>query len=119
MAASKDADRHTGRERRRWSRYEVHGALPAALVIADRRIACLIENVSLTGARLRFAEPAPALQRLHLTYGPTSGPAGRCVWRTSDRLGVSFGLTEDSVDLALAGIRLAFPGTPPPAPARA
>jgi hypothetical protein len=112
-AATADPDRQNGpkrqngRDRRRWSRYDVAGAVPAVLVADDRRIACRVENISLSGARLRVAEPAPPSSDLRLEYQPLSGPSGRCVWWTEDSIGVSFGLTEDSVALAMSCIRIA------------
>jgi hypothetical protein len=114
MAAAKHSDRPNGRDRRRWSRYDVTGALPAALVIADRRIFCRIENVSLTGARLRLAEPAPPSAQLRLEYRGGRAPAGRCVWSTPDSIGVSFGFSDESVALAMACLRLPAPQTPSP-----
>lgn len=114
MAATKDPDRTNGRDRRRWSRYDVAGALPAVLAIADRRIACRIENVSLTGARLRLAEPAPPSPQLRLEYRGGRAPAGRCVWTSTDAIGVKFGFSQESVDLALACLRRAAPQTPSP-----
>lgn len=99
--------RASGRDRRRWSRYDVGGGLPAVLVAKDRRIACRIENISLTGARLRVAEPAPWSLGLRLELAQGRGLGGRCVWQTSDSIGVSFGLTAESVDLAMACIRRA------------
>jgi len=116
MAATKDPDRPNGRDRRRWSRYDVTGALPAVLVIADRRIACRIENVSLTGARLRLAEPAPPSPQLRVEYRQGRGPGGRCVWSSADTIGVKFGFSEESVDLAMACLRLAAPQTASAAP---
>jgi PilZ domain len=114
MAATTEPDRQHGRDRRRWSRYDVAGLVPAVLVTEDRQIACRIENVSLTGARLRVAEPAPPSSQLRLDYEQASGPSGRCVWRTQDSIGVSFGFCEDSVALAMACIRLTAPETEAP-----
>lgn len=114
MAATTHSHRKKGRDRRRWSRYDVIGGLTAELVTEDQRIACRIENVSLAGARLRLGEAAPPTPQLRLDYGHRSGPSGRCVWRTSDSIGVSFGFCEESVDLALACIRLAARATAAP-----
>ena len=114
MAAAKPSERPNGRDRRRWSRYDVAGALPAALVIADRRIFCRIENVSLTGARLRLAEPAPPSPQLRLEYRDGRAPTGRCVWSTADSIGVTFGLCDESVALAMACLQLTAPQTRTP-----
>ncbi len=105
MAATKDPDRREGRDRRRWSRYDVNGAVPAVLVTEDGRIACRIENVSLSGAKLCIADPPQPMARLRLDYDRQSGPSGRCVWSNSDRIGVKFEFSDESVALALACIR--------------
>jgi PilZ domain len=109
MAATPDPDLPAGRDRRRWSRYDVDGAFPATLVTDEGWIACRIENVSLTGARVRTAEPVPPPSHLRLAYGSESGPTGRCVWWNADSVGLCFGLSDDSVALAMACLRRAAP----------
>lgn len=114
MTATADPDRHDGRDRRRWSRYEVNGAFPAILVTEAGRIACRIENISLTGARIRTAEPVPPPAQLRLAYEHQSGPDGRCAWSNADRIGLSFGFSDDSVALAMACLQLAARHTTAP-----
>ncbi len=94
------ARRH-GRERRRWSRYAVAEALPAQLVTEDGRVPCHIENVSLTGAKLRLARPARPRAPVSLDLLGRDGPGGHCVWARGDSIGVRFEFSDRSVALAL------------------
>jgi hypothetical protein len=114
MAATRDPDRRDGRDRRRWSRYDVDGEIGAELVTEDGRIACRIENVSLAGAKLRMVEPAQPVAGLRLDYHGQSGPSGRCVWSNSDSIGVKFEFSDESVALALACIRHTAPNAAEP-----
>lgn len=98
-----------GRERRRWSRYAVTGDVAVDLVTATGRIACRIENVSLTGAKLRLSEPVRPQGWVSLDHGGQDGPGGRCVWTTADSLGVAFEFSDSSIALTLACIRRGFP----------
>ena len=77
MTATPNPDPDEGRNRRRWSRYDVDGPFPATLITEDGRVACRIENVSLTGARVRTATPVPPPTRIRLNYGRQSAADGR------------------------------------------
>ncbi len=114
MAATRDPDRREGRDRRRWSRYDVDGEIGVELVTEDGRIACRIENVSLAGAKLRIAEPAQPVARFRLDYHPQIGPSGRRVWSNSDSIGVNFEFSDESVALALACLRRTLPNPAEP-----
>jgi hypothetical protein len=114
MATTRDPDRREGRDRRRWSRYDVDGEIGVELVTEDGRIACRIENVSLAGAKLRIAEPAQPVARFRLDYHPQIGPSGCCVWSNSDSIGVKFEFSDESVALALACLRHTAPNAAEP-----
>ena len=111
MTATEDPSRKEGRERRRWQRYPVTGDISAELVTNEGRVACRIENVSLTGARLRLAGPLPPAaltatnEALRLDYDGQRGPSGGCAWLDPERIGVQFEFCDESVALALACIR--------------
>ncbi len=114
MGATPHPDHPADRDRRRWSRYDVGSAFPATLVTDDGRIACRVENVSLTGARVRTAEPIPPPSDLRLAYDRESGPTGRCIWWKADSIGLCFGLSDESVALAMACLRRAAPAAAAP-----
>ena len=105
MAANRTPDQRTARDRRRWSRYDLTDAVPAVLVSDAGRIACTIENVSLSGARLRFPAPTVPPGELRLDYGGEVGPSGSCAWTSADKIGLNFGFSADAVALTLACIR--------------
>ena len=105
MAATTPAERPQSRDRRRWSRYDLNDTVPAVLVSEAGRIVCHIENVSLSGARLRLPAPTRPPGELRLDYGGEVGPAGSCAWASADRIGLNFGFSADAVALTLACIR--------------
>ena len=102
MAATTPPDLPNDRDRRRWSRYDLTGAVPAVLVTEAGRIDCTIENVSLSGARLRLAAPSRPAGELRLDYGGMTGPSGRCAWASADSIGLNFGLCADALALTMA-----------------
>jgi len=112
MAATTTTSRQNGRERRRWSRYELNGAVPAVLVTEEGEIACHIENVSLSGVRLRLAAAARPPAELRLDYHGEIGPSGCCAWVSRDSIGLNFGFSAEAVALTMACI-----GRPTPDPA--
>lgn len=105
MAATTIPEPDSARDRRRWSRYDLAGAVPAVLVTEAGRIACHIENVSLSGARLRLAAPSSPPGEMHLDYGGETGPSGRCAWTSADSLGLDFGFSADALALTMACLR--------------
>lgn len=114
MAATPKSAPLEGRNRRRWSRYAAGGGLAAELVVGEERTHCSIEDVSLSGVRLRVRGDIPLGALARLDVGTSSAPLGRCVWREGDRVGMQFRFTQDSVDLALDCIRChAGPGEAP------
>lgn len=105
MAATASPTGDQRRNRRRWSRYPVGHTVRAELVSGETRTACLVEDVSLAGARLRFEAAVPDAILFQL-----NGPEGICVpgrrvWTGTGAMGVAFGLSGPSVALALALIR--------------
>ena len=105
MAAPGKPDQFDGRDRRRWTRYDVKGEVRAELVTEDGPIVCHIENVSLAGAKVRLAAGAGPKGRLRLDCLAQNGPSGRCAWSEAGSLGLKLDYTEESVDMALACIR--------------
>lgn len=100
-----DPERTQGRDRRRWSRYDLNDAVPAVLVTETGRIDCQIENVSLSGARLRLPAPSSPPGELRLDYGGEIGPSGSCAWASADSIGLNFGFSEDALALTMACIQ--------------
>lgn len=101
MVVGATAIRHETGNRRLWSRYAIETAAPVIVVVDQRALYCLIENISLTGVLLRFPGRAPAGDKIRLEAEPVGHMEGRCVWSGGIHMGVSFGLSQRSVDLAL------------------
>lgn len=98
-----------GVNRRRWSRYRLDQDLPGVLVTEAGEVACVIENVSLAGAKLRLpAERRPTLRRgAALRLAPAAGPSldGKVAWSGPEALGLAFAYSGASVALTLACLR--------------
>ena len=102
-------DRPLARDRRRWSRYDLARLVPAVLVTEAGRIACRIENVSLSGARLRLTGASSPPGELRLDYGEETGPSGRCAWASAESIGLNFSFSADALALTMACLQGALP----------
>jgi hypothetical protein len=105
MGPKRAATSYEGINRRRWSRYAVDEDIPTTLVVGGQRLDCVIEDVSLAGAKLRIAGKVPSGAIVQLRCDASDALAGRCVWAGPKSIGVSFGLCERSVDFALSCLR--------------
>ena len=105
MGPKRAVTSYEGTNRRRWSRYAVDEDISATLVVGARRLDCVVEDVSLGGAKLRVAGKVPSGAIVQLRCKPSDALAGRCVWAGAKSIGVSFGMCERSVDFALSCLK--------------
>lgn len=105
MGPKRAVKSYEGINRRRWSRYAVDGDIPATLMVGGRRLDCVVEDVSLGGAKLRVAGKVPSGAIVQLRREPSDALAGRCVWAGGKSIGVYFGMCERSVEFALSCLR--------------
>ena len=101
MVAASTALCHETGNRRLWSHYKMKTAVPVIVDVDKRAVHCLIENISLAGVLLRFPGRVPAGDEIRLEAEPAGQLEGRRVWSGGIHMGVSFGLSQGSVDLAL------------------
>ncbi len=87
------------RERRRWPRYAVEGAISLTLTSGGRTYDCPIEDISLGGTRLRFAGAPPPDPEFHIEHPAAGRFSGNRSWSGPDRLGVEFDHSEAPLDL--------------------
>jgi hypothetical protein len=99
MAAAPDCQDYEGVNRRQWCRYTMKTDVAATVTIDDKPHDCVIEDVSLAGVQVRFANTAPKGRWARLDPGLIGAIDGRCVWAGDNRMGIAFGLCDTSVDL--------------------
>jgi hypothetical protein len=88
MVESRTADRSAVDERRGVRRYVV--TTPAKIEFRSSAIACMVRNVSATGACLSLSTPA-LLQKLTFTLRADGSPRlCRAVWRKGKQVGIAF-----------------------------
>jgi hypothetical protein len=86
-------------ERRHWPRYDLAGGLPVTMTADGMTWDCLLEDVSLGGARVRLDRPAPRNLEVRIEH-PTAGSVyGARTWAGAGRMGVQFDLSPQALDL--------------------
>ena len=88
-------------DRRKWSRYDMETAVPVTVVVHDRPLDCFIENISLTGAKLRFPDLAPKGDEIQFDSNAVGLLDAQCVWTRGRHMGIDMGLCQRSVALTL------------------
>ena len=67
------------------------GVLKRAQVVVDGAVLdCIVENLSATGAKLRFAPPAPLPEALALRFPDGTSHAARRTWSRGATVGIAF-----------------------------
>ena len=75
-------------ERRKEKRYKVKDQQPLTATSGGRIYTCYIEEISLSGVRLRFEGSMPSGNAIALDH-PTAGTlCGICTWRDTHTMGV-------------------------------
>lgn len=97
--------RAKAQNRREWPRYKAEKSFSLAARVDGRLLPCIVEDVSLGGAKLLFDDPIPAGQTLELSHA--DGRAVTCarIWQDSRAIGIEFDFSEDALGLISTCIR--------------
>lgn len=99
MRAAHRDDETGRRERRHWPRYDLAGGCPVAMTADGMTWDCVLEDVSLGGARLRLGRPAPRNLEVRIEH-PTAGCVyGVRTWAGTEHMGIRFDLSPQALDL--------------------
>jgi hypothetical protein len=90
-----------GLERRRAPRHAVEHAAPLPATAGGRVYSCGIEDISVSGIRLRFRGEAPEGRVIALEHPMAGTLCGACVWREGRHLGVEFQSPHGEVERVL------------------
>lgn len=90
-----------GTERRRAPRHAVAHDAPLTATSGGRVYSCGIEDISLSGLRLRFRAEAPAGRVIALEHPMAGTLCGACVWREGQHLGVELQSPHGEVERVL------------------
>ncbi len=88
-------------ERRRTKRYALDEQRSLTAISGGKVYTCYIEDVSMSGVRLRFEGRAPKGKVIALEH-PTAGTiCGECVWHDDSALGVELRLPDSDLERVL------------------
>jgi len=99
------APRHDS-ERRCYSRLVPDSPTSIRLRAGERNYDCHVEDISLSGIKLRLKSKLPADERLLLEHKAGGTFVGRPVWRGQDTLGIAFELPAKDLERALQCISI-------------
>lgn len=88
-----------GDEHRQWPRYAASLNLPLTLAADGKTYDCIIEDISLGGAKLRFKNGAPQSQEMMLQHPASGSFFGQRLWQTSETMGIQFDFSERALEL--------------------
>jgi hypothetical protein len=111
-----DPDAGESKNRRQWPRYAFPERENFSLTADGRTVTCVIEDISLGGARLRMEGPVPGNLELRIEHPRLGHAFARRCWKAKHHLGVIFDHSEPSLafiaDCVAEGSAIAVP---PPA----
>jgi hypothetical protein len=97
---SKDAPEGEA-ERRSFGRLAPDSPTTITLSAGDRRYDCAVENISLSGIKLRLASELPAADTVELVHRAGGRFLGTPVWRSREAVGIAFQSPEGQLERAL------------------
>jgi hypothetical protein len=93
-------------ERRCYSRLVPDSPTTIRLSAGERYYDCQVEDISLSGIKLRLMSKLPADPRLVLEHKSGGKFVGRPIWRSRYTLGIAFELPEKNLERALQCISI-------------
>jgi hypothetical protein len=108
-----DPDAGESKNRRQWPRYAFPERENFSLTADGRTVTCVIEDISLGGARLRMEGPVPGNLELRIEHPRLGHAFARRCWKAKHHLGVIFDHSEPSLafiaDCVAEGSAIAVP----------
>ena len=92
-----DPDAGELKNRRQWPRYAFPERENFSLTADGRTVTCVIEDISLGGARLRMEGPVPGNPELRIEHPRLGHAFARRCWKAKHHLGVIFDHSEPSL----------------------
>jgi hypothetical protein len=92
-----DPDAGESKNRRQWPRYAFPERENFSLTADGRTVTCVIEDISLGGARLRMEGPVPGNLELRIEHPRLGHAFARRCWKAKHHLGVIFDHSEPSL----------------------
>ena len=98
-----------GIDRRRRHRYPVTSPISLTVYSEGREFTCFIENISLSGARVRFDGPVTLTSKIGLSHPQTGKFCGERKWTTGNTWGVAFTCQESAIRLCVHCLKQMVP----------
>jgi hypothetical protein len=98
-----------GTDRRDRQRYPVRIPTAISIIAGDREYSCLLEDVSLRGARIRFDGPIALSANVEIAHPAAGRFQGEFRWRAGSTSGLRFNDTEAAIDLCVHCLKQMVP----------
>jgi hypothetical protein len=98
-----------GIDRRSRHRYPVLAPVALTVYLEGREYTCLIEDVSLSGIRVRFEESITLASEIEAAHPATGRFRSECKWRRGNTSGLAFKDTEAAISLCVHCLKQMVP----------
>ena len=98
-----------GVDRRGRHRYPVFAPVALTVYVQDREYTCLVEDVSLSGLRVRFEDSIALTSEIEATHPATGRFRSECRWRSGNASGLTFKDTEAAISLCVHCLKQMVP----------
>ena len=98
-----------GIDRRGRHRYPVFAPVALTVYVQGREYSCLVEDVSLSGVRIRFENPIELTPEVEAAHPATGRFQSECRWRTGNISGLAFKDTEAAISLCVHCLKQMVP----------
>lgn len=98
-----------GVDRRGRHRYPVFAPVALTVYVQDREYTCLVEDVSLSGVRVRFEESVDLSSEVEAAHPATGRFLSEFRWQTGKKSGLAFKDTEAAISLCVHCLKQMVP----------
>lgn len=97
-------------DRRQWSRFALPTPEPLTISVGGRDYNCLVEDISLGGARLRCPDGTPPPTEFQAIHASGGGFRADCKWHDGDCIGLEFDQSHAALMMVSHCVKRVLPG---------
>ena len=98
-----------GVDRRGRHRYPITSPVALTVYVEDQELTCQVEDVSLSGARVRLDGQISPFANIELSHPATGRFRSECRWRVGNTSGLAFKDTEAAISLCVHCLKQMVP----------